>query len=235
MKLKRKLFGVVALFCSLSLYSQPATQSEEIDDLLLFQNLAAELSNQPLNLKIEMPFLNLNLNDESLNLMNFNFNENLFPLESTDASILWDSLENSATSLLLQLETFSLSSKNLEEDLKKMKEDAEIWKIKSENFDRALRSNLEDQRVTNALAGELFTQVTDLTEERDNYKAQSKKSYIAENVLVTLPSVTLATVSIIELANGNVEAGLDYLKAAGITLVGFEVGFQCGHFLFNWW
>lgn len=235
MNLKRKFFGVLALCCSLSLYSQPVLQSEDTDDLLLFQNLAAELSSQPLNLKIEMPFLSPNLKDESQSLMSFNFSENLFPLESIDASTLWDSLENSATSLLSQLETFSLSSKNLENDLKKMKEDAEIWKIKSENFDKALKSNLEDQRVTNALAGELLTQVTDLSEERDFYKSQARNAYAMGNILSTLPAATLLTVSIIEYANGNMEGGKDYLIASGITLASVHLVYQSGHWIFKWW
>lgn len=116
-----------------------------------------------------------------------------------------------------------------------MKEDAEIWKIKSENFDKALKSNLEDQRVTNALAGELLTQVADLSEERDFYKSQARNAYVMGNVLSTLPAATLLTVSIIEYANGNMEGGKDYLIASGIALASVHLVYQSGHWIFKWW
>lgn len=72
-------------------------------------------------------------------------------------------------------------------------------------------------------------------EEIDFLKRKDKNAYIYGNVLTPLPGLMLMTYGFIEMGKGNTDYGWKWFEAGAITLVGMEVVYQGGHWIFRIW
>lgn len=74
-----------------------------------------------------------------------------------------------------------------------------------------------------------------MQEELDYYKQKDKAAYIYGNIVTPLPGLMLMTYGFIEMGNGNTDKGWDFFKIGAFTLVGMELVYQGGHWLFRVW
>lgn len=68
---------------------------------------------------------------------------------------------------------------------------------------------------------------------KDNIKL--KNNYILGNILVPLMPLTLTTIGLINMGNGNTDRGWILVQSGLYSLIGFELTFQGGHWIFHWW
>lgn len=72
-------------------------------------------------------------------------------------------------------------------------------------------------------------------EEIDYLKNKDKNSYIYGNIITPLPGLMLMTYGFIEMGKGNTDSGWRWFEAGAITLVGMEIVFQGGKWIFRIW
>lgn len=72
-------------------------------------------------------------------------------------------------------------------------------------------------------------------EEIEYLKNKDKNSYIYGNIITTVPGLMLMTYGFIEMGNGNTDKGWRFFEAGAVTLVGLELVYQGGHWLFRIW
>ena len=99
----------------------------------------------------------------------------------------------------------------------------------------ALISNRDDTGTIAKELGEIVERVRGLEEKIEYYKKRLKRATIVENITIPLPGLSLMTVGIIEIANGNNSRGIKYIEAGAITLGVMEVVYQGGKWVFKLW
>jgi len=229
----KKLLLPLLLLCSISLHAQEASYLDVTEDWLPSQKTELQIDSN--NNSNESTNWNLSFQNElgKLNISNNSLDQST--VESMDALELLDNLDKQLMTLQLQVETLTSSSKNLETELLSTKEQLKNSITKCSQLKTALISNRDDTGTIAKELGEIVERVRGLEEKIEYYKKRLKRATIVENITIPLPGLSLMTVGIIEIANGNNSRGIKYIEAGAITLGVMEVVYQGGKWVFKLW
>lgn len=118
---------------------------------------------------------------------------------------------------------------------------------------KALLSNKADTENAIELFGLAQEQIEIISNEKEQLKKEwamhleldaekdkrLQNSYIAGSVLSSLPGIALITTGLVYLSNIDdqikLQQGWQYITYGAVSLVGFELVYQGGHWLFRWW
>lgn len=230
---KRKLPIFVVSFVFVLLFSQPVFAQEDMSDLEYWNEIAQELTVPMPNLLNPFPEQNQNLQPELQSVNNTSSDSEVSVLDSMTAWELFDRCEEIVTSLELRLQNLSLYSENLENDLSAL--NSEVLSLKSDlkNTKEALLSNKDDTSNAIAIAGEFYQQVKSLEERVAFAEKRSKNNYIYGNIVTPIPGLMLMTYGLIEMGKGNTDFGWKFVTAGAVTLLGMELIYQGGKWIFK--
>ncbi len=229
---QRKLLLAFAL---LFVFALPLFAQDDTDDLEYWNQVAQELTLPTPNLLNPFPELNLNLNLELKNAPTMSEDSTTSEPTSMTAWELFDRCEEIVTSLESRLQNLSLYSKNLETDLSLSVTEIKNLRNDLANTRQALISNKEDTGVANALAGEFYAKAKALEERVAYAERRNRNATIYSEVVTPIPGLILMTAGFIEMGNGNTDLGWNLVKAGAITLVGMEVIYNGGRWIFKVW
>lgn len=232
MNIKSLLFTLLLSF-SFLLHAQGASYLDVTEDWLPSQN--TESRNNSNNSNNESENWSLSFPRESMKLPDSNNSLDPSTLESMDAFSLLDKLDLQLKNLQLQVETLTSSSKSLETELLSTKAQLTNSINSCKKLKEALISNRDDTGTIAKEFGEIVEKVKGLEEQIEYYKKRLKRATIVENITIPLPGLSLMTVGIIEMANGNNSRGIKYIEAGAITLGVMEVIYQGGKWVFKLW
>lgn len=230
-KLKKLLFVLLfALLCSVGAFAQ-----DDSSDLEYWNQVAQELT-IPIPTLITPSFdLPQNSMQEQQNVTTTSTDSETLNLESMSVWELFDKCDEKVTSLQLRVQTLSQYSQSLEEDLSRLMTDVTTLKADLTRTRNALLSNREDTDSALALAGEFYEKAKALEERVAYAERKNKNSTIYANVVTPIPGLIFMVQGFIEMGKGNTDYGWRLFEIGAITLVGMEVVYQGGHWLFKIW
>lgn len=229
---QRKLLLTFAL---LFVFALPLFAQDDTDDLEYWNQVAQELTLPTPNLLSPFPELNLNLNLELKKSPTMNEDSTTLDQTSMTAWKLFDRCEEIVTSLESRLQNLSLYSKNLETYLSLSLIELENLRNDLSNTRQALISNKEDIGVANALASEFYEKAKALEERVACAERRDRNAMIYSEIVTPIPGLILMTAGFIEMGCGNTDVGWNLVKTGAITLVGMELIYNGGRWVFKIW
>lgn len=230
---KRKLFVFVLSLVFVLFHSQQAFAQEDTSDLEYWNEIAQELTVPTPNLLTPLPDLKVNLQPELLNVTTTSSDLEQSSLDLMDAWEMFDLCEQKVNSLELRCQTLSSYSKSLEDVIQPLTIEVSSLKNDLKNTRNALQSNKGDTHNALALAGEFYEQVKALEERVAYAERKSRNNYIYGNVVTPIPGLLLMTYGLIEMGKGNTDNGWAFVTAGGVALLGMELIYQGGKWVFK--
>lgn len=161
--------------------------------------------------------------------------EELNSNDVVDAWALWDQLEQNSIELQNQVRDLMMANTGMEDQLSSLSIEIANLKLNLENYKQALISNKEDTSSLLILLGESKQDLQIIKEKIALVEAREKRNTILMNIMIpTLSSIPII-IGGIEMANDNTDRGWNYIKVGAFTLLGAELVYQGGKWVFHLW
>ena len=230
-KLKKSLLTLLVVF----LVSVPVFAQEDLFDWESFNQTETNSMKNVENLQLDLDLLKPNWMNESETSNDLNLTSTKQDVSQMTSLEILDNFESWIAEKEAELAMRKSIYQNLENEYNSMKNILDDSKKRCQDLKAALASNKDDTRYITELWTDALGKIESLEELLAAAEKRERNSLIYENIVTPLPGLAIMTWGFVEMGCGNTDKGWRIFTTGVVTLVGMEVCYQGGKWLFKIW